>query len=123
MPPLKETDYFSVATNSHSNDHEHVAATCLGNTAAALFTQLLTTSPPTTAAVPAAELAATAPTTTTNHIDYLNMLLHLCSQRNVAHEMWRLLLLLYGLASVFLMSKSVCMATNKICLKLISTEK
>ncbi|XP_046804471.1 unconventional myosin-XVIIIa isoform X8 [Lucilia cuprina] len=41
------------------------------------------------------------------HHDYINMLLQLFSQRNVAHEMWRLFVLLYGLASVFLVSKCI----------------
>lgn len=41
--------------------------------------------------------------------DYINMLLQMCSQRNVAQEMWRLFLLLYGLASVLIVSKSVRM--------------
>lgn len=40
---------------------------------------------------------------------YINMLLQICSQRNVAQEMWRLFVFLYGLASVFLVSKCVCM--------------
>lgn len=43
------------------------------------------------------------------HHYYINMLLQICSQRNVAQEMWRLFVFLYGLASVFLVSKCVCM--------------
>ena len=49
------------------------------------------------------------------HYDYINMLLQICSQRNVAHEMWRLFVIFYGLASVFLVSKTVCIP---ICLLL-----
>lgn len=44
------------------------------------------------------------------HNDFINMLLQICSKRNAAQEMWRLFVLLYGLASVFLVSKCVCMS-------------
>lgn len=39
--------------------------------------------------------------------DHVNLLLQVCSHRNVAQEMWRLLLLLCGLASVYLFGKNV----------------
>lgn len=42
------------------------------------------------------------------HMEYINMFLQMCTQRNVAREIWRFFLVLYGLLSVFLVSKSVC---------------
>lgn len=41
------------------------------------------------------------------HQDYVNLLLQVCSHRNTAQELWRFLLLLYGLASVFVFIKNV----------------